>query len=454
MKKLATIALGTSLCFSSMQLTTLADGIDDQILDEEIQEVDGEQEGMDGEEVNEEVEEELLEEVTSLSLEDVIERGLENNSMLLLLRYEQERLENQDGQTRKDLRDAKNDIDDAEDAWDNLNEMRRMLNRLYTEDREGFQSTHGDFGESRQELHQQREGIENQLEQLEDLIDQLELGLEQIESGQIQLNYQKEEAELMMKLMLTADYVELVSLADQIAFLENSLKLLQNDIERTNRQYQLGLVSRDELSKLYRDEESQDVELEQLKKDYQNKLARLTLDIGVMYNPEIKLEPIPVNEVEAIERDEDIDELIEQSYEMKKAEEHLRLAKIEREDVYEDEDASQYQRNQADIDVDIEIGNVEETQVELTQAINELYFNLDEAVQSVKDAERELNYTIEDHEKLKLQHQLGLISTFDVNQASFQIEQAQFELEMSKVSYFMVAEQVKAMEEGLIQVNS
>lgn len=435
-----------------------------------------------------------VEKVSTLSLDDVIERGLERNSMLLLLKYQMEITDNQKNDMILDLDNLNDDLDAAESSAGSLSSKMKQLNAgeaikvmlqeiaileeeiasLESELAEGDEESvallekqneilekeleklekaiaKGQIEETNSALQQGLSGIYAQIEALEDAIDQLELAIQKIKAGELQLAYEAKEAELMVKLMLTSAYTGLLSSQEQIELLQMAYGQVENDIEIMKIKVDLGLTSSYDLKKSERELEKQKKALEQAKQDYLRDLAKLALDIGIEFNPDIKLQQIKIDSKLADLQEENIEKLVESSFSYKKAQENLWLAELDLNDLKNKDDVSIYKINQAELAVKVEEEKIRQLKLDLKESIEDLYYNLERSYQNLADLKRDLGYTITDYDQLKIQYELGLLSASQYKQSGMQMKQGEFDLTMAELSYYVLNEQVKAIHEGLIQ---
>lgn len=429
MKKGTALGLALMLALPSMSTVALADGV------EEVEDVNVTEDGEiieDGEMVIEgELEEEELEDIEmelidSLSLETVLDLALEDNYSLLLLNYQLELLESQTSGTSKDYGETAFDIRDLE----------RTKKRLQ---KAGGSAS---FAERLQ--------IQNQLEALQDKIDAVEDALDQMESGQLSLIYSEEEARENIKMATTATYIQLLMGAEQQELQEKALKVKEKEADIKKRRYELGLLSRDEHSKELREIERQEIQLALDKKEWDKNLAEFALDLGIVYHPELTLQPLNVEELELIEQETETQELIENSFKYKSQLNTIELAEKQRIRVHEDEDSKSYDKNQADINVKIETEKLEQLKVDMAISIRQLFYDVEDGFQAIKDAERELKFAKEDDQTLKRRYQLGLVSRADYELASIRLDQAELSLGLAKDAYILLTKKVELLEAGVI----
>ncbi|NEU30368.1 TolC family protein [bacterium LRH843] len=415
MKKSTAFGLALLLAVPSVSSVALADGVE-EIVEEVAEDIEGEETG-------EEVEE--LELIESLSLDMALEQALEGNSSLMLLKYQLEIIENQEGNLNKDFRDAKFDVRDLERTRDKL------------------RNVSGSF--------QDRLGIQNQLEAFEDVMEQLEKAIEQVKTGKATLAYTDEEAKESIKMATTATYTQLLMSEQQRKFQEKALKTKEKEIAVMKRQLDLGLVSRTNYNKELREIERQKTAIEQSEKEWNKNLAEFALDLGIIYHPDLSLQALKLSKPELLEQETETEELVENSFKYKSQLETISLAEFSRDKVYDDKDSNSYEKNEADLNVKVEKENLTKLKADAEESIRKLYYDVEDGYQAILDAERELKFAQEDYQTLQRRYELGLVSRVNYELAQIQVEQAKLTLDLAKQSYFLLTKQVELLEAGVIQ---
>lgn len=419
MKKRAAFGLAVMLSVPGVSTVALADGV---IEEEEIVEGIENEEQVDGPVLEEEIEFELID---SLSLERALELAMEDNLSLLLLNYQIELIDTQGGSTDKDLRDTNFDVRDLERTRDKLKK-------------------------SGGNTFQERLAIQNQLEALDAKIKAVEDARKQIESGKVSLAYSEEEAKENIKMAVTATYMQLLMGTEQQGLQQKALELKEKEVAMKKRQYEIGILSRDEHSKELREIERQQTQLTIDKKAWDKNLAEFALDLGIAYHADLKLQPLDLSELTLVEQETDTDELIEKSFKYKGQVEAIALAEYKRDRVYDDKDSDKYDKNQADLNVKIEKDKLEQLKLDAAASIRQLYYDVEDGYQAILDAERELKFAQEDDKSLQRRYALGLVSRANYELASIRIDQAALTLDLAKDAYFLAVQKVNLLEAGVI----
>lgn len=382
------------------------------------------------EEAQAQEEEELIE---TLTLEDAIQYAMDENTSLLLLDYRLQHLQSQVNELNHDQRDLARDIEDLEDSMSDLRDKQR---------------------ETGQNTFQTRYQIQQQIDQLEDTLEELEDAYKELTSNQVSFEYQQEEAEESTKLATTSTFMGIVMKEEQLSFLKKALETEQQRVKNAQKRYEIGVDSRNDFHTAQRELTRMKFEIEQLEREIENDVSVFALDIGIVYHPDLQLEPPSVEELTIIEQEIDTEELIENSYQMKQAKEALALAEYNQEQAYEDSDASSYEREQADLQVQIEKENINQLKMDLTNAIDELFLEAAQQYDAVMNARYELDYAEEDTYFLSRQWEVGLLPKAEYELAQLQVEQAQFEYDMAKYQYFLLAQQIESLKNGIIPTST
>ena len=429
--------------------------------------------------------------VNSLSIDTVVERGLKRNSVLLLLDYQMEILDNQKSQTELDRDNTKSDLDEAIRKRREMREQRDSLDQMIgglTGDMDalsddidrvrsdienlgpdadedliaelndlltGYESELGaigaTIGESEQakgSLTQGIEGMVKQIEALEDAIIQLDLAINKLAIGEVKLEFETEETKILMEMMLKSNYIQLYSMKEQQVFQELMTEQVEKEINAVKRRVELGLESPFELKKALRNIENQERDLQQLEKDFQRQLAKLALDIGISYHEDIELLPIELEELSPVQR-RDVNTLIERSYALKKSDQDLKTAKLDVE--HADSKGTEFQIRIAELNQKVAEENRRQLIIDSKKYIDDLYFDAEKGYQDYATKARNLYNAESDYQKLQRQYDLGLVSKYQYEQADAQLKQATFELDMSKIAYYMLLEQVDNMHKGVLR---
>lgn len=377
------------------------------------------------------------EDIKILTLDTAIQQALENDQNIVLMKYELEALKNQTldfvydkNDIARDVRELNRDLDKLKNKRENLEGMERIANG------------------------QERIAISDAIEAYEDQITLLENTIKELESGQIKLQLQEEEVKEGVSLQVTSEYVSLLSLQQQMNFTKKSIQSAARDAQAAERRYEYGLVSKDAVDQAKRTEVTRQKELEKQQKNYFYNLATLTLKLNVNYNPDMELTPIDLSadetetETAAVT---DSDALIQNTFQLKRAQESLALAKYKQNEVYEDEDSSQYAKEEQNYRVKAAEETIKKLQKELTTKVDALYYNLDITKFDYEEALRNSGNLEKDIISLQKRYQFGLVSRYEYETSLLQSDQLKLNVELTKLNNFIAEKNIEALTKGYIQ---
>ncbi len=414
MKKGTAVGLALLLSIPGMSSVALADELTDPSVEDVVDEHE-----------NEEDQDIELEVIKKLTLEQAIERALEDNSSLMLLKYQLEIIDNQEGNTNKDFRETAFDIRDLERTRDRLRKL----------------------GSS---TFQERLMIQQQLEALEDKMKMLEDALEQVKSGKVTLAYTDEEAKASIKMGTAATYMQLLIAEEQRNFKKKALQTKDKEVNMMKRQYELGTLSYNEYSRELREIERQKADIAKDEKQWNKDVAAFALDLGILYDEDLKLAPVKLANQQLVSQEKETEELITNLFKYKSQEEAISLAEYTRERVHDDEDSTVYEKNEADLKVKVEKENLAKLKMDAETSIRQLYYEVEDSYQAIQDAEREWRYAQEDMRTLQRRYELGLISQAQYELAQIQLDQAKLSYDLARQAYFLKTQQVELLEAGVI----
>lgn len=428
LKKKLTMGLALSLAISSASPAVLASE-EENIENEEVV---GE-ENLDGNldiDLDEELDEELdqdeeLELLDSLSLETALELALEDNFSLLLLNYQLELIDTQVAGASKDYGETTFDIRDLE----------RTKKRL--------QKANASFADRLQ--------VQNQLDALDKKIKAVEAALEQVKSGKVTLTYNEEEAMESIKMATIASYTQLIMSKGQQNLQGKALETKVEEVATMKRKYDLGVISRHDYERELREIERQETQIEVAKKEWLENLAEFTLDLGVVYHPDLTLQALDLSGIELREQETETENLIEDSFKYKSQVEKIALAEFKHKQVYEDKDSKQNDKDQADLNLKIDKENLVKLKIDAEASIRQIFYDIEDGYQEILDVERDLKFAKEDYQTLKRRYELGIISRVNYELASIGVDQAEMTLNLAKEAYFLLTKKIDLLEAGVLQ---
>ena len=406
MKRTVGVGLAFLLGISSVSNVVLADtGVsNEEIVEEEVVEFD------------------VIKEIT---LDMAIDRALNDSASLMLLKYQLDLINSQEAVVAKDYRDIRIDVRDLERDFDNLR------------DREG--------------TFQERYAIYNQLDLFGDTLIQLEHAIEQLKTGKVTLQYSEAEARESIKMGTIAAFTQFKMTEDQLDLQKQAVSVKEKEVAAMKRQYELGLVSRDTYNTALRELDIQKSDIEQLEKNTYQEVVEFALDLGIVFTEGFTLVDPDLSDLQLVTQEKTTDELVKNSFQYKSQLEAISLAEFTRDQVYEDDDSDVYEKNEADINVQVEKQKLSQLELRLKESVRQLYYEAEDGYQAVLDAERDLKNAEEDYQKLERRYQVGLVSRVNYENAAISVEQAQVALQLAQKSYFMLTKQIEMVEAGVIQ---
>lgn len=371
---------------------------------------------------NEVVEFDVIKEIT---LDMAIDRALNDSASLMLLKYQLDLINSQEATVAKDYRDLRIDVRDLERDFDDLR------------DREG--------------AFQERYAIYNQLDAFGDTFIQLEQAIEQLKTGKVTLQYSEAEARESIKMGTIAAFTQFKMTEDQLELQKQAVSVKEKEVAAMKRQYELGLVSRDTYNTALRELDIQKSDIEQVEKNTYQEIVEFALDLGIVFTAGFTLVDPDLSDLQPITQEKTTDELVKNSFQYKSQLEAISLAEFTRDQVYEDDDSDVYEKNEADINVQVEKQTLSQLELRLKESVRQLYYDTEDGYQAMLDAERDLKNAEEDYQKLERRYQVGLVSRVNYENAAITVEQAQVALQLAQKSYFMLTKQIEMVEAGVIQ---
>lgn len=383
-----------------------------------------------------------LEQVDKLTLDDVVKRGTENSKNLTVLSLNLEAAKNQLLDTEFNVGDAKWDVKDLEDKMDDLKDERDSLGTAAEKIANGSQ----------------RIAIQDSIDALNDQIQALELAIKQLQSGQLQLQLQQEEAKEGVRLMLTSSYASILMLQEQIDFTEKAIVSATADVKKAKRMNEVGTGSKEAVRKAQVAETNLKKQKEKLIKQLNHNVVNLSFNIGVAYNPNIKIEPIAYTASEN-KKPESYTSLIDNSYKVKKAQKSLETATFNYEDAlreYEENDnvgskVSSYEVEQYKFQMKAAEETIVMVKDEVETALKQLFYNDETSYFDYQEALRDVEDTKKDVRALQVRYKLGYISKRDYEAAKLELERANLNIYTANMQNFLAKESIKASEVGYIQ---
>lgn len=411
MYKKLSVGMATALFASVVTPAVLAEeAIEDEIIVEDEEVID---------------EEEII---YNLTIDDAIEYGMNSSYSLLNLEYNLKKVESQLSSAEKKHRELRFDIRDLEREMDQLRK----------------------YGSATFEARYQ---IQEALKNMRDGLKEIEDAVEGLKTSETINDYMAEQTAQILPFQITASFLQIVMQEKQLAIQQANLEVEEQKVANIKRAYKIGTISRNEYERAMREVTRLQVKIQETEENIADEVALFALDIGIIYHDDLKLSAPNIGKTDLKIQTTDTPELIENSYSLKVAEEQLVLEEYMRERVYDDKDADEYDREQADIEVELARIELAETKKDLERAIKELYKNISSQYYSIEEAELELQFAKEDINDLKKRLDIGIISKQDYEIANKQISQAEIAIDLDLYQYYLLVKQEELLESGVILTN-
>lgn len=281
-------------------------------------------------------------------------------------------------------------------------------------------------------LKSQRNELESAVKQLERDGWNTELDLEEVKEG--------------IKLQMTGQYVQLLSLQEQMKLHEEALQLLNKEQNRLQALQGQGVAATDDSRKLQLEMSKQTGGLEVQRTNYRLALFQLCFDLGIRYDPDMILEAVELDEA-ALPSRKDTEEILARSYEMKRKWNELKQATWEHGNT---KTSNSHGKSYLSANVQLANKQAEQANAQLTKQINATYAEADRACQLYKTAQLEANDAAADYDALQRRFQLGIVPVYDLNQSSYHRQQVDTKVKLLQLQYFAIISKVEAMERGFI----
>lgn len=282
--------------------------------------------------------------------------------------------------------------------------------------------------------------------QLQGQRDQLILALKQIEMEQSNTVLDLEEARIGIKLQVTSQYAELLSLNKQRTVADKYLEILKADLRRAELLQEMGMTSAVKVTEAQREVQKQEQQMEGLKNKYELALVQFSFDLGIVYDPNIELADLPdftPQPINPLKRER----ILEKSFEMKRQWNSIILAKHQESHTRATNDD---QEDLLELNVRIAEQQAEKTRIELNKKIDELYSNADLAYKAYENAVNDYNNAKQDNIHMTKRYDNGLVSRHDYDKFAFILTQQETAKELARIQLYVVERSVDALEEGFI----
>lgn len=279
------------------------------------------------------------------------------------------------------------------------------------------------------------------------------MDIKKLEDKIVELQFQEEEVKENLRIMLTSSYTNLLLLNVQKDFTKKTLQSAINNVNKHQLLYNLGKVSKEKLHQAQTARDNVEKQLKKEEKKYQQSLADLFFDIGIIYQPNMEIKDIEF-EPKSFEMPADNSSLIIASTKMKRAQNNLELAIINRNDVYqkyENGEATIYEKENQDYFVNIAEQTIISTRDELKTSIEQLYRSGENSYSSYEEAVSKLESKRKEVEMLKIRYRLGKMSKYDYEQAQLGLQEAELNVYQAKVQNYMIQQSIESLQKGYVQ---
>jgi hypothetical protein len=401
--------------------------------------------------------------IRSLTLEQAIERALEVDSNYKILEYTWKQLNLQQEDLEDRQEELEEEIDDREDE-ENQAAPSTDMNETTNGGEETADTGSGSdvWSPTPDELGQMIEDILKKLsaptvDDLEYQRDQLEKNIDQLGSQKNTTRLQQEEAREGVKMLVTQQYVGLLSMKQQVMLAEASLRQQEQAVANSSLKYQLGLISLEAHEKELRNLEDARRNAENLKIQHNKLLAQFLFLLDLPFDPDFQLVAVTPEPQRGLQPPDDIESLVENSFKVRQAKEAVKQAKLELEfaEEHDDEDdfADTTKEEQLEYGVKIAEERLKQTEQNVRAQIDNLFRDAADAQAAYKLAEKKWQDVAKDYERMLLRYELGLISKQDLDNFDLAVRQALTQMEAAKNKYFLALAQLKALEAGYVATN-
>lgn len=289
-----------------------------------------------------------------------------------------------------------------------------------------------------------------QNDQIDDQKKKLEETIYQLEINQQKNKIQEDEMIIGIDLMLTTQYVNLLIYKEQIDLLQVELNTLDKEIDKLNRYFKFGLVSKEDIYKLESEKLSKQKEKDKYNRIYQNELTKLLLELEIPLDLNIDLEPIPIKSefIVQVQKPTNYDYLINNLYSYKLANKDLEWYEYLNNQV---DSTSINLKKQQEYNLKIANEEILKLKDDLYVKVDDLYRIIDDAYSDYLVAIDYYNNSSYEYRKKKKEYDLGLVSKYELNNYQSKKDYAEINVDIAELNYYLADEQIKSMKLGYIR---
>lgn len=277
--------------------------------------------------------------------------------------------------------------------------------------------------------------------------DKLNIGAHQVQAEEANTAFQKTASIEGVKLQETALYVQIVSLNKQIRLLEDYQGVIQKDLDAAKVMNESGISATEDIRTLEKALNKQKDDIRTARNNYNLALAQLAFDIGIEYNPSLKLADITDVDQGLFSR-KNSEDLLAEASDMQIAKSNLAEALFEKDST---DLKNTFQQDSLYTNIDISKEKILQTRVDLSKKIENTYNDAQNAYDTVQTELRNNADTKTDVEKMTKRFEAGVISKHDLDKFSFKLRQSGTMLSIAKLKYYVLTKKISAMDKGFIQ---
>lgn len=390
---------------------------------------------------------EPLDKVGEIDLQTVLKRALDDSHNLKLLALKLEYL----AQKQKDLKKQYNNLDEGAAGSVHLpvSAEEFMADPNYTVKKPDVWM--GPVAETNTVVNEivygqgQIVGAINQF--VADSRDKLKIGRDQAGNEAVNTSFQQKEVKEGIQLQETALYAQILSQQKQVALLEDYQSVLKKDLEAAKVLNELGMSSQEDIRTLEKALNKQKDDVKTARSNCNLALVQLSFDIGIEYNPNLKVAEIADLDQNVFVRS-NTEELLNGSYQMQIANQNLNGAIIEKQDT---DIKNRYQEDTLYTNIDIAKEKILQARIDLSKKIENTYNDAQNAYYALQTELRNNGDIKKDYEKMAQRFDAGVVSRHDFDKFSFKLRQSETMLALAKLKYYVLTKKISAMENGFIQ---
>lgn len=276
---------------------------------------------------------------------------------------------------------------------------------------------------------------------------QMKTAAHQLGTDQRNSLLQSDEAKAGIRLQTIAGYAQLLGQKKQLDFMNEYAGAVEKELLRATLLSQQGLASPEDVLTAQKAVNKQKDDLATLLNNYRLGLVQLSTDIGISYDPNLQLKDIAPITAQPI-TETDTMTLLKNSYQMKTSGNNMDEAVWETGHTVTQ---NTYGDSYLGVNLAINGQKNEQTKLELTKKIQTTYHDARSAYTAVLTEQRNLSDVQADVQKMKFRYEAGVISKHDLNKFQIKVSQNETVLAAAKLKYYVLNEKAKAMDTGFIQ---